>query len=237
MTMLTLTNDFHNTEVKLRLRGNRLSPRQVKRSARALCGIAECTCSGALGQRGEQPDALRFEQLEDGGVEVADVVSPLGEQVRYVENQRLADEIGRMINLAEGRKHARTLDRADVLCLIGRIVRGASWASTDGGAVPNSYGYSAETTAALAVRRPDGAITVGVARMWSRRVAGGGGSGDDYSVARGPWSELSPWRSSTFEDRLERWALTAAEDRVVVTWSIAEAALAALAGSRNVVVV
>lgn len=52
--MLTLTNDFHHTEVRLRVTGNQLSPNQVRRARRILCGISDCSCGGVAGERGPQ---------------------------------------------------------------------------------------------------------------------------------------------------------------------------------------
>lgn len=53
---ITLTNDFHNTEAVLRVNSESLSPAQVKRAKRLLCGVEGCTCSGEAGERGAQPD-------------------------------------------------------------------------------------------------------------------------------------------------------------------------------------
>lgn len=55
MNTITLTNDFHRTEVDLRPRNWELSPRQVARARKALCGIKDCTCGDAVGARGVQP--------------------------------------------------------------------------------------------------------------------------------------------------------------------------------------
>lgn len=53
--MITLTNNFHNTEVKLRAKaGDILAPAQIRRCRQALCGISGCTCGGNLGERGRQ---------------------------------------------------------------------------------------------------------------------------------------------------------------------------------------
>lgn len=52
---MMLRNDFHNTQVQVNLRGSHfLTPYQVRRAWKALCGITTCTCSGALGTRGPQ---------------------------------------------------------------------------------------------------------------------------------------------------------------------------------------
>jgi len=53
--MITLRNDFHNTEIRLRADvGDELTSAQIKRARNALCGIEGCTCSGDAGQRGKQ---------------------------------------------------------------------------------------------------------------------------------------------------------------------------------------
>ena len=53
--MITLTNNFHNTEINIRADvGDTLTHSQVSRSRRALCGIADCSCSGREGTRGPQ---------------------------------------------------------------------------------------------------------------------------------------------------------------------------------------
>jgi len=60
MSKITLTNDFHGTEVTLRPRDGRLNKRQVRQAKRALCGRAGCTCSNDAGQRGPQETHLDF---------------------------------------------------------------------------------------------------------------------------------------------------------------------------------
>ena len=53
--LVTLRNDFHNTEAKVRCEsGERLSLTQVRRAWKALCGIESCTCNDGLGTRGPQ---------------------------------------------------------------------------------------------------------------------------------------------------------------------------------------
>ena len=63
METITLTNEFHGTKVRLRpgpgVPGSSyqiatLSPSQVRRARRELCGIPDCTCGGAAGERGPQ---------------------------------------------------------------------------------------------------------------------------------------------------------------------------------------
>ena len=54
---MILTNDFHQTTTTVRAKkGDYLSPAQVKRIKRRLCPWHDCTCSGALGLRGPQPE-------------------------------------------------------------------------------------------------------------------------------------------------------------------------------------
>lgn len=68
MNKLTLTNNFHNTEVTLVPKGNTLSPSQVKRSWRILCGISGCTCCNSAGARGNQEVELEFNQDGSAGI-------------------------------------------------------------------------------------------------------------------------------------------------------------------------
>ena len=49
---IVLTNDFHHTEVNLSARGGELSPGQIKKAKRVLCGMSDCTCSNDIGIRG-----------------------------------------------------------------------------------------------------------------------------------------------------------------------------------------
>jgi hypothetical protein len=59
MRKLTLRNDFHLTEVTLNINLEeikvgetfKLSPSQLKRSFRELCGMKDCCCGGVAGQR------------------------------------------------------------------------------------------------------------------------------------------------------------------------------------------
>jgi hypothetical protein len=60
---LVLKNDFHNTTVVVVVRGGILSPAQVKRAQRALCGVAGCTCGDFLGARGPQELPVGFEEI------------------------------------------------------------------------------------------------------------------------------------------------------------------------------
>jgi len=63
---ITLKNDFHNTSVTLRLRGNYPTASQVKRAKKVLCGISGCTCSNVMGMRGQQDVKVMEEGLVDG---------------------------------------------------------------------------------------------------------------------------------------------------------------------------
>ena len=63
MNTYTLINNFHNTSVNVRAEGIQhiwseieisLTKNQIKRTKKALCGVAGCTCSNAAGIRGNQ---------------------------------------------------------------------------------------------------------------------------------------------------------------------------------------
>lgn len=63
MKIYTLRNDFHNTTVNVRAQGVqhiwneiniKLSPSQIKRAKKALCGVAWCACGNDAGMRGNQ---------------------------------------------------------------------------------------------------------------------------------------------------------------------------------------
>jgi len=55
MTTITLYNDFHESSVRLRLaKDGWLTPSQIAKSRRELCGIPTCQCSDDLGRRGPQ---------------------------------------------------------------------------------------------------------------------------------------------------------------------------------------
>ena len=63
--MLTLRNDFHGTEARVRADyGETLSARQVARVRQTLCGIESCTCGGLLSERG--PQRVRIGHTPDG---------------------------------------------------------------------------------------------------------------------------------------------------------------------------
>lgn len=53
-TQITLTNNFHGTEVTIRPVDGRVSHRAGTRAWKALCGMKDCICGGQLGQRGPQ---------------------------------------------------------------------------------------------------------------------------------------------------------------------------------------
>jgi hypothetical protein len=52
--MITLTNDFHNTSVSVRLNNQFLTKNQESRVYKKLCGIKGCACGNAIGMRGAQ---------------------------------------------------------------------------------------------------------------------------------------------------------------------------------------
>ena len=57
--MVTLRNDFHNSQTRVRLgESGKLTQCQVERARRALCGVPTCLCSGPLGTRGPQDVAI-----------------------------------------------------------------------------------------------------------------------------------------------------------------------------------
>ena len=61
--MITLKNEFHNTETRVRAQiGDTLTGNQMSRAARNLCGFSDCVCGGEAGQRGPQhtDDGRRF---------------------------------------------------------------------------------------------------------------------------------------------------------------------------------
>jgi hypothetical protein len=65
--LITLRNDFHNTEINVRADVDEgsitLTPSQIKRVERALCGM-DCTCSGPLGVRGPQNPRIRDIEID-----------------------------------------------------------------------------------------------------------------------------------------------------------------------------
>lgn len=69
---ITLRNDFHNTEVNLRVDGwhGFFSIHQRRRSKRALCAShSHCICGDAMGMRGDQFFNIQIEERSDGRVE------------------------------------------------------------------------------------------------------------------------------------------------------------------------
>jgi len=63
--MITLTNNFHGTSVNLRPRNGRLSPAQMRRARKVLCGLSECQCGGIRG-----PQEFEIDREPDGGAKV-----------------------------------------------------------------------------------------------------------------------------------------------------------------------
>jgi hypothetical protein len=64
---ITLTNDFHNTEVNLQVGDDdRISLSQAKRARRELCGIKGCLCGDDLGMRGHQPGNCEISPYHNG---------------------------------------------------------------------------------------------------------------------------------------------------------------------------
>ena len=53
--LITLTNDFHNTETNIRVGNDGVVSHQAgQRAWKNLCGQKGCICGGVLGQRGRQ---------------------------------------------------------------------------------------------------------------------------------------------------------------------------------------
>jgi len=68
--MITIRNDFHNTEVSIRANiGDELTESQIKRARNELCGISGCTCGGPIGERGHQ-DGFVVEQIDIDRVQI-----------------------------------------------------------------------------------------------------------------------------------------------------------------------
>ena len=71
--IITLKNDFHNSEAQMRMAdGAIISPSQRRRAWKQLCGRTDCKCSDSLGQRGRQDHRLIFSPRSDGGFDVED---------------------------------------------------------------------------------------------------------------------------------------------------------------------
>jgi hypothetical protein len=80
MRQITLSNDFHNTEVRIRVASlpATLSPSQGARVRRQLCGQRDCTCGDVRGRQ-IQPDGARVRVVQgyDGnGRDVLVVYAP-----------------------------------------------------------------------------------------------------------------------------------------------------------------
>ena len=68
----TLTNSFHGRSHRLRLTEDpsgmyRVSYRQAQESARALCGLKDCTCGDTFGARGGRRLEVRGVEWPGGG--------------------------------------------------------------------------------------------------------------------------------------------------------------------------
>ena len=68
MKRITLTNDFHNSEVTLNVKDSTISAGQVKKARRELCGISGCTCGNDLGMRGKQAHEIEVCQDRNGEI-------------------------------------------------------------------------------------------------------------------------------------------------------------------------
>lgn len=74
--MITLTNDFHNTQITLQDKAGTLSVAQVRKAKKTLCSEG-CTCSGVAGTRGKQfwgegneRQQVWLVERRDGGAEI-----------------------------------------------------------------------------------------------------------------------------------------------------------------------
>lgn len=66
MKKITLSNEWHGTQISLTVKDNwTLSSAQVRLAKRTLCGVSGCMCSDSLGMRGPQ-DGFEIEPLFDG---------------------------------------------------------------------------------------------------------------------------------------------------------------------------
>ena len=81
--IITIKNDFHSTETTARVKMatmpngktinqsyGTLSPSQVSRIGRELCGITGCSCSSTLGARGHQDGWQEYEGNIGGDVDI-----------------------------------------------------------------------------------------------------------------------------------------------------------------------
>jgi hypothetical protein len=73
MKKVTITNDFHGTEITLIQRnGGYLTRTQILKARRTLCGISDCRCGGALGERGCAVEVIDTGWRQGGSVRVID---------------------------------------------------------------------------------------------------------------------------------------------------------------------
>lgn len=87
--MITLRNDFHNTEARIRVKSldygpdGEITARQLRRAKAKLCGVRGCTCGGIRGhQRGPQGQRLRIDNTVDRWGDDTVIVYELGEVAR-----------------------------------------------------------------------------------------------------------------------------------------------------------
>lgn len=71
--LITLTNEFHNTETRIQVKNGKVSNRAGRRAWSILCGMKGCICGGQLGERGAQYHNGHGVQIEidwanDGGL-------------------------------------------------------------------------------------------------------------------------------------------------------------------------
>jgi len=76
--MITLKNNFHGTSVNLRPRNGRLSPAQMRRARRELCGLSDCKCGSIRG-----PQEFEVEQEPGGGATVEWNLILVGDRIQY----------------------------------------------------------------------------------------------------------------------------------------------------------
>jgi len=76
--MITLKNNFHGTSVNLRPRNGRLSPAQMRRARRELCGLSDCQCGGIRG-----PQEFEIDREPDGGATVEWNLVLVGDRIQY----------------------------------------------------------------------------------------------------------------------------------------------------------
>jgi len=76
--IITLKNNFHGTEVRLLPRNGRLSPAQMRKAHRVLCGLSECKCGGIRG-----PQEYDVEGDGEGGAIVEWNLRLVCDRIRY----------------------------------------------------------------------------------------------------------------------------------------------------------